>query len=149
MPAFKKVPPYVAVGTTPADMVAAEALYVRLQQNPAYDMTKGPRRAAVYAKFQCGLPLTPIEAVEFGAVVPEGYLDRAEGEAIRFAEHRKRQDDARLEWEKAEHARRQAEAQKPRIITDPREAQACLSPADYMAWCDRPENQKRIAEIYN
>ena len=146
MPQFKPVPAYVLEGTTPADMVAAESEYARLCQNAAHDLVKGPRRAAVHAKFASAMPLTPLECVEFASIVPEGY--RSQQTSSPSATHALEAQAARNEWAEADRIRRDAENAKHRAITDVREAQAFLSPADYQMWLATPMGQKSVAETY-
>lgn len=145
MPKFSVVPAYVVEGTSPSEMAQAEVEYARLQQNPSYDVVKGPRRAAVAAKFASAMPLTPLEAVEFAPIVPEGYRVAASStptaEQIRI-------EAARLAYLESERIRIAAENAKKRPITNVRDAQAYLSPGDYQAWLQTPMGQKSVAETY-
>lgn len=146
MPKFQQVPAYAVESTTPAEMAVAEVEYARLCQNPAYDMVKGPRRAAVAAKFASAMPLTPLEAIEFASIVPDGYrvgASSAPSAAAAIAE-----TAARNEWANSERIRRDAENAKHRAFTNVRDAQAFLSPADYQTWLQTPMGQKSVAETY-
>jgi hypothetical protein len=150
MAKFEKVPHYVPAGTTPQDIADAREQFSRLKTNFAWYRQAQFRQAAMLARMQLGGYITAMEFVEFGDVIPEGYIPRQELEAGRVAEHRKMLDNNRRAWEKAEAERRAAEAQKQRdlmSITDPREAQASLPPAEYMAWCQLPHAQRAIAQM--
>lgn len=147
MAQFKPVPAYVLEGTTPADMVAAESEYARLQQNPAYDLVKGPRRAAVHAKFASGMALSCAEAVEFASIVPEGY--RVAGASSASAATALAAEAARNEWAKAEAQRvRIANAQPHIRFANIREAQDSLSMLDYQKFVMTPEGVKLVAQAY-
>ena len=146
MPKFQQVPAYVVESTTPAEMAVAEVEYARLCQNPAYDMVKGPRRAAVAAKFASAMPLTPLEAVEFASIVPAG--SRVAASSAPSAAAAIAESAARHAYLETERLRREAENAKHRTITDVREAQAFLSPADYQTWLQTPMGQKSVAETY-
>ena len=146
MPKFQQVPSYVVAGTTPSDMVAAEVEYARLCQNPAYDLVKGPRRAAVHAKFASGMALSPGEAVEFASIVPEGY--RA-GSISSDASDALAREHARQQFAESERLRIAAEAAKPRThFGNIREAQDNLSMADYQKYLSTPEGQRAVSETY-
>jgi hypothetical protein len=100
---------------------------------------QGARRGALQAKFNSGMPLTALEYVEFGDIVPAGFSTRLHaGNAEQRAEREQR--DRKVAAEFAENERKRLAAPHP--MTQ-REAQDSLSAVDYNKWVDA--NQGMIA----
>lgn len=131
---FKKLPAYVTPGTTPADMLTAQKEYERLMTVPGYSLVQGPRRAALQAVLNSGGYVTPLQAIEFAAVLEEkNYMPGVSGNAT--AAHRDAERKKQHQWQAEENARKVEAAKRPVQITSLRDAQNLLSPLDYAAWC--------------
>lgn len=138
MSQYEKVPDYVAA--SPQEVAQARKQLTELRKNPAWELQSGARRAAVQAKFNSGMLLTALEYVQFEDIVPAGYSTNinaglAEQNARAEAERRK----TMAEFQEQERKRRE----QPRPLTQ-REAQAFLSPIEYLKWCDN--NQALLAK---
>jgi hypothetical protein len=150
MAKFSSVPSYCVAGTTPQDIAAARDFFALHKQNFAWYRQAQFRQAAMIAKMQNGMPLTALEHVEFGDIIGDYRAHLSDLQSTMNAEHQKMLNDKRIAWEKEEAARKAAEAAKHRdlmSITDPREAQASLPPAEYMRWCQLEHAQRAISKM--
>lgn len=150
MAKFETVPSYCDKSVTPQDIAAARQFFALHKQNFAWYRQAQFRQAAMLAKMQNGMPLTALEHVEFSDIIGNYSPRLSEVQASMNADYQKMLNEKRIAWEREENARKAAEAQKPRdlmSITDPREAQASLPPAEYMAWCQLPHAQRAIAQM--
>lgn len=136
MAKYERCPDYVA--GSPQQVAAARTQLTELRKNSAFALMQGARRAAIAAKFHSKMPLTPLEYVEFGDIVPLDFNTRSDGRAELRAEQEAKRRKMMAEFQEQERKRREA----PRPMTRA-EAQAYLSTADYIKWVD--SHQELIA----